>query len=592
MMLRALVSVLLLGALTAPAMAQTAFDDPLTSSAGSGGALVAVEPSVAIGAIALGSTAQAIVRFRNDAGQPISFSEINIYPSSNVSASIALNQCAAAPLPFGGECAIVLAVKALKAGEFQSQLLIQHSGRAKLITATVTGTVAAGDKEDGDQDANEIQATPASLDFGSIETSRPVLKTIQLRNTTSEALTINSVSFDSPQKSGFEVRSACKELAAGQSCLVSVVWSPLVPGPTSGFLVIDHTGTSKLTNLAVEGQYRPSEIDDVSKYPSPVPGKGLLVASKDQVAFGDAVDTESAITVTLENGGDSNLTLKNMSMSVTTPGLSLDPSGCKIGTVLAPSEACPLTIRWAPQKISALRTDLRIAHDGARGVFVLPVNGKATAVVNSSSGFSSGVASISVSDATDGISTDLPGSAGLSLSDIDELNSALTGDIADVINRSTGKKTISEKREEAQTSSSASSLSSYIITTHSINRAVIVGPQGSKVISHNKAVVIDGVSWTPKITPEGVDMEAGKKTVSLVFDESLSANQGMLTDNSKPAEEGSAVDGLTDDAAGTPAAQITETPIAAATPETPAEPEGSGGLNNRNDDQEQPDGLN
>lgn len=540
MIARLLCTTFLIGVIALPAHAQTAFDDPMVASATSGGALVAVEPSVAVGNIALGSTAQAIVRFRNDGGQPITFGEINIYPSSNVSVSIGLNQCAENPLQFGGECAIVLAVKALKAGDFQSQMLIQHSGRSKLITATVTGTVATGDQAAGDQAINEIQANPASLDFGSIEASRPSLRTIQLRNTTSDPIKINNIAFDSPQKDGFDIRSECEELAAGQSCLLSVTWSPLLPGPTSGFIVVDHSGTSQITNIPVQGEYKPTEVTDVSKYPSPVPGKGLLVASLDNIAFGDTVDTQSAVTVTVVNSGDTDLTLNSMSLSVPTPGLSLDPQGCKMGTKLKPNEACALTLRWAPQSVGVLKTDLRIGHDGVRGLFVLPVTGRATAVVPNTNFAGDGLLSADefVDEggsgmSVDGISTDLPGSAGLSLSDINDLNSALANDIAGVIERSTGGeiKSPATRRQNAQVNAASNTLSGYIITSHSINRAVLMGQDTSIVVTHNKPIMIAGVKWTPTITPDGVDMVSGGKTVSLLFDSSLAANKSILTEN-------------------------------------------------------------
>lgn len=540
MFARLLVSALLLGAMAVPAMAQTAFDDPMSTSAGSGGALVAVEPSVAVGNVALGSTAQAIMRFRNDAGQPITFGEINIYPSSNVSVTIGMNQCTEAPLQFGGECAIVLAVKALKAGEFQAQMLIQHSGRSKLITAGVTGTVAAAETADGELSANEIQATPSSLDFTTITASRPVLRTVQLRNTTSDPLTINNVTFDSPQKNGFDVRSECNELAAGQSCLVSVVWSPLLPGPTSGFIVVDHSGTSKITNIPVSGEYDPAEVGDVTKYPSPVPGKGLLIASAETANFGDTVNTQSAVTITMVNGGDTDMTLNGMSLSVPTSGLSLDPTGCKSGTKLAPNDACALTLRWAPQTVGTLKTDLRIRHNGVRGLFVLPVEGKSTAIVANNftdgGGLESGMDFSSADSDTGGVDTSLPGSAGLTLDDINGLNEALANDIAGVIERTTGNKSGkasgARHREDPQLSAASSTLAGYIVTSHSINRAVLMGSDGSRVVKHNKPIKIGGVSWTPSITPDGVDMVSGSKTVTLVFDESLSANQNLLTDNS------------------------------------------------------------
>ncbi len=165
-----------------------------------------------------------------------------------------------------------------------------------------------------------------------------MLRTVQLRNTTSDSLTVGEIVLETPQKAGFQVRSECKDLMPGQTCLVSIVWSPIVQGPTSGFLVVHHSGTAKILNIPVQGEYTPADVSDVTSYPKPIAGKGLLVASSQKVAFGDAVDSESAITLTLVNGGDTDLTLKDLSLSVVTPGLAIDPAGCRTGAVIKPDE--------------------------------------------------------------------------------------------------------------------------------------------------------------------------------------------------------------------------------------------------------------
>ncbi len=545
--------------ITMPSHAQIAFDDPLSGGGSSSGTLVAVEPTVDTGEVNLGSSVQAVVRFRNDAVQPVTFSDINIYPSSNVSVSTVLNQCAETPLQYGGECAIVLSVKALKAGAFNSQILVQHSGRSKLITNNITGNVLAGDDVSG-QDSSEIAALPSILDFETVETSRPVLKTIELRNITSDAINIVDVEFDSPQKSGFGIRNDCSTLNPGQNCLISVIWSPAAQGPSSGFIVIKHDGTSQVTNIPVKGMYQPTAVSDVATYPDPISGEGLLISSAQSIDFGDAVDSESAITVTAVNAGDADLTIKNIKMSVITPGLSVDPTGCKNGVVLKPNAACPLTVRWAPQKVGKLKTDISILHDGTRGVFVMPITGVATEVVQgggfvpSQQGFSSG-----------GVNTSLPGSAGLSLDEIAELNGTLDNDIAGVVSRITNPSSRVQgigllSNDDIQINNSATTIAGYVITTHSINKAVIMGPDGGRVVSHNKPLTIAGARWTPTIIPEGVEFKSADKVVTLYFDDALIANRSLLTDNSTTNDGGLATFESNVQATATQDAVITNTP--------------------------------
>lgn len=125
------------------AFAQSAFDDPgvRSSGKGKGGDLVSVNGKVDAGDIALGSSSQVVVLIRNDGARPITSSKISLYPSSNVSASVSLNECAKTPLPPGAVCAMAFSIKGLQPGKFRIEILMRHDGRAKLITSTISGFV-------------------------------------------------------------------------------------------------------------------------------------------------------------------------------------------------------------------------------------------------------------------------------------------------------------------------------------------------------------------------------------------------------------------------------------------------------------------
>ena len=109
-----------------------ALDVPGTRTSGNAAAgLVAVQPNVDGGSIPVGATAQVVVLFRNEGTQPVETGKINLYPSSNVSAYVSLNQCATEALPAGAECAIALSVKGLQAGPWRLEMLMLHSGRTR-----------------------------------------------------------------------------------------------------------------------------------------------------------------------------------------------------------------------------------------------------------------------------------------------------------------------------------------------------------------------------------------------------------------------------------------------------------------------------
>src|SRR5690606_14584621 len=114
-------------------------------------------------------------------------------------------------------------------------------------------------------------------------------------------------------------------------------------------------------------------------------GKGLLVSSMSEINFGSDIEKESSITVSLVNAGDEVLTLKDITMASSENGLAIEETGCRGGLILEPIEACPLTLTWSPVRIGPVLDDIRVTHDGARGVLVLPVRGSASATVSKDS---------------------------------------------------------------------------------------------------------------------------------------------------------------------------------------------------------------
>lgn len=122
------------------ALAQSAFGDPPTRG-GTGqqavGDLVPVTPNIDGGEISVGSTSQIVVLFRNDSGRPLQTGAIQLYPSSTVTASVALNNCNQEELPASAVCAVSISVKGLQAGSWRVEMLMRHSGRTQIGRAHV-----------------------------------------------------------------------------------------------------------------------------------------------------------------------------------------------------------------------------------------------------------------------------------------------------------------------------------------------------------------------------------------------------------------------------------------------------------------------
>lgn len=434
----------------------------------SGPNLAAVTQEVEGGAITVGSTAYVVILFRNSGSLPVELGAINLYPSSTVSAAVSLNQCAREPLPAGADCAITVAISGLQVGSYRVELLADHSGRTRLATASVRGTVESGGDQQSGQ--SELEAFPEIIDFGSVTSGVEQVRSVTLRNKTSEVISISDVFIESSPKSGYSHRSGCSELQPGEACIATVTWSPRVRGESNGSLVLHHSGITGITRIDLLGNYQPEASSDALIYPDAQPDTGLLVSDKSQFDFGAGVESVSSMTASLVNVGDEPLILHNIRLSGAENGLSISRSGCRAGLELLPTEACPLTLSWAAVREGSLLDDLQVHHSGARGILVLPVRGSADSTVTRDS------RALRSADGADGF----------------ELTPNLDG---------------------------------YVVTSLSARNAVISGPVGTLIVRDGESVVIGGISWQVEVKGGGVELDNGFDSILLIFDRSLTPNR-------------------------------------------------------------------
>lgn len=493
-------------------------------NSGGDGEFGPVETNVDGGVIPLGATAQVVVRFRNDSGAEIESGFLRLYPSSTVSAAVSMNQCEEEPLSPGAECAVALSVKGLQSGSWRVEMLMSHSGRSRLVASTLSGTVEAGG-EGSDQLSSDIESTPSAVDFGSLSDSQALVEPVILRNLTSTPLNINDLYIDASEQAGFGLKSECKRLEAGEACIAIVTWSPQLPGRSSGVLVVKHDGPASLTSVPLTGIYSPETVNSAEFFPRAIPGKGLLVSSQNSIDFGEEVSTASTITVSLVNAGDHEVLIKEVKIAGADNGLNFKGEGCASGTILAPVEACPLTIQWSPTRIGDVFDDIQVTHDGARGVLVLPIRGASTATVSQ-----------------DQKAIVISGSG----SQTKILSSVTVSDVEASIDGSASARPPSPPAYSGPTLTNPETvLDGYKITSFSPSRAIINGPGGSRLVFHDEETVLGGVPWFISIQPNGIEFLYQTQRVLLLFDRSLSPT--TRTNNSSDSNSSSSTDDDDDD---------------------------------------------
>lgn len=544
-------------ALPCAASAQSAFDDPGARGTGaSGGDLVPVNDKVEAGGVSMGSSSQVVVLFKNADSKPIKTGAINLYPSSNISASVGENQCAGAAIEPGEVCAISVQVKGLQEGRYRIEMLIRHDGRAKLLTATINGEVErAGD---GQVDLiSDVELIPSSIDFGTLTESKAQSKSVILRNKTSKDIDIEDVAIEAGLQSGFKLNTNCTTLQTGSACVATVSWLPEKKGPSTGTLIVKHSGATGVSTGEIKGEYTPQASQPAESFPEAVPGKGLLISSKEEVDFGGGVTQSSSITVSLVNVGDVPLTITKVFMTNAENGVRTENTGCKAGTALAPLEACPLTLTWEPVREGSIVDDVQVAHTGARGLLVLPLRGSASKGVNKDKkaitlsrapgveAIISQIQPLSMSDmdvGTDGgkAAGSVPRAPQTNASTVEQAKKdgaeivqggdrAVPGKVSQnpAGKRNAGFQNASYNGGDSDLGITDADvrgmLDGYTITSYSTKRAIVTGPGGSRVVFDGERTVIGGILWEITMRPSAVEFRNGQQKVLLLFDQSLSS---------------------------------------------------------------------
>lgn len=194
--------------------------------------------------------------------------------------------------------------------------------------------------------------------------------------------------------------------------------------------------------------------------------KGLLVSDREKIDFGNSVKVKSAITATLVNIGGAPLTIKGIRLTGVNNGFSVSGEGCAEGLTLAQGDACPLTVSWTPGQEGLLLDAVQIAHDGARGVLVVPVSatgGKATCGSSTSSSAAAAPA----------------------------------------------------PQPQQQAAAPRKPLGKYTVVSRSGKSGVITGPAGRFDVRDGEALDIAGVKYTAKFMESGIVLEGGGEAALL-----------------------------------------------------------------------------
>ncbi len=240
------------------------------------------------------------------------------------------------------------------------------------------------------------------------------------------------------------------------------------------------------------------------------------------------------------------LTLTGIRMTNSENGVHAEASGCKMGDILTPLEACPLTLTWDPVREGNIVDDVQISHTGARGILVMPLRGNAAKAINKDT------KAIMLGGDDQGPEAIIRKIQPLSLEDVeDEGETVIEDGDSSTVKKQGGKKPKNDNKKETAADGSTTGdrvetsaerslpkvdvrgiLEGYTITSYSAKRAIVSGPGGSRVVYDGEQAVIGGVLWTIVMRPSAVEFQNGNQKVLLLFDRSLSSVNLLDTQSS------------------------------------------------------------
>jgi hypothetical protein len=249
-------------------------------------------------------------------------------------------------------CTVNVVFNPTSAGAKSAVLRVTSDAVTRESTLSGSGVSAGG-----------FAVTPTNIAFGNqLKNASSAPRSVQVQNTGSGALTINSISLSGAQAGQFSRTSSCgTTLAAGASCQVNVVFTPQGTGARSATLVVAAGGTgSKRVALTGTG------VD---------PSFTLTPTS---ITFGNQPrNTNSAPqVVTLTNTTPGVLQVAARSLRGSNPGQFLQTSTC--GATIAPGATCSISVVFRPTSAGAKSATLTVRGGNGAGSHSVALSGSGT----------------------------------------------------------------------------------------------------------------------------------------------------------------------------------------------------------------------
>jgi hypothetical protein len=205
---------------------------------------------------------------------------------------------------------------------------------------------------------SHLTASPASLDFGTLNVGTQAEQQVTLANVGSQSLRVTDIKL-SADGSGFSIpenNCAQKEISEGEPCVTTVVFQPATGGSQTARLVVaDNSGDP------------PHEIQLTGNGTVTVAAKPVAEVQPSPMDFGvKPLGTSAVRSVRITNNGTGSLRINATAITGEGSGEFSKDSGC-VQQSLPPGQWCVVEVTFTPRAEGPHNAELAISDDASNG---------------------------------------------------------------------------------------------------------------------------------------------------------------------------------------------------------------------------------
>jgi Abnormal spindle-like microcephaly-assoc'd, ASPM-SPD-2-Hydin len=317
------------------------------SGSGIQGQLGANPASVNFGSVAVGSNGTQSLTLTNSGSASVTISQAT---ASGAGLSIS---GLSTPLTLGAGLSTTFSAQfaPTSAGAANGSISIVSNAPNSPLTIPLSGT--------GTQP--QLAATPTSAAFGNVTTGTNNSQTVTLTNGGSATVTISSVTVTG---AGFSTTgiTAPATIAAGKTATFNAVFGPSAAGSVTGSISVVSNAPNSPLAISLSG--------------TGIAATRVLGLSSSTLSFGNVnVGSNSSLSTTLTNNGNSNVTISGVTVS----GAGFSDSGVTSGETLTPNQSVTVTAQFAPTAAGLVNGSVSIASNATNSPSAITVSGTGVA---------------------------------------------------------------------------------------------------------------------------------------------------------------------------------------------------------------------